>query len=88
MPSGGLPHGWLVTLVFLPTGPFVLPLVEVWLASTVPTFCGPDCLSFLTLGFLILGIRYQTTVPAEALGITSQILWVEVPLQLLFPGLH
>lgn len=46
--------------------------VEVWLASVwfprVLSCCWPDSLSFSTIRLFILGIRYQATVSAEALG--------------------
>lgn len=58
------------TLLFL-THQTLYP-VEVWLASVwfprVLSCCWPDSLSFSTIGLLILGIRYQATVSAEALG--------------------
>lgn len=58
------------TLLFL-THQTLYP-VEVWLASVwfphVLSCYWPDSLSFSTIGLLILGIRYQATVSAEALG--------------------
>lgn len=86
MPKGDCPtDSCNHRLVFLPIRHFVTCFNVV---PTVLSCRWPDSLSFLTLKCLILGIRYQATVSAEALGDTNQILWVAVPLKVLFLGLH